>query len=348
MKYGLILTVAVSAIVVAPATRSQEEKSTPKAEGFKALDHFVAAWNTEVTDKPAKWLPQGGKRNVQESISWILKDRFILGREVSRPDGGKALWLMTYDPKAKTYPFWYFNTSGVLGGEWSSTWDEATKTLTGKATDTPKGWTSRGTNHFPDGNTDQVAVWMKDETGTLLFDSASQKTRQPPEAGEKTLAQWSKQTPDDKLPPEMKVLERLVGTWDAKAVSKPAQWTPREVRTTSKIVRQWVLDGRFLQDTSEISDGSESLSLLTYDPQMKAYRSWWFSSEGHTSKSGGKWDAASETLSFRSNLGNGLTSYGSVRFIDRNRHSWRVVVRDGGGKLYFDTQWTVTRRTNDG
>jgi hypothetical protein len=251
---------------------------------------------------------------------------------------------MTYDPNAKTYPLWYFNTTGVFGGEWSSTWDDAARTLTATATDTPKGWTSRGTNHFPDQNTDQVAVWMKDETGTVLFDSVTRKTRQPAEYGEKVLAQWSRQKPGENLPPEMKVLDRLAGTWDAKVVFKPAQWTPSEVRTTSKNTRTWVLDGQFLQDTSEISDGTQGFSLVTYDPQMKAYRSWWFNSEGRTSKSGGKWDAAAETLSFRADLGDGLTSYSSVRFIDRDRHDWKVMVKDGDGKLYFHGEWVVTRR----
>lgn len=37
---------------------------------------------------------------------------------------------------------------------------------------------------------------------------------------------------------------------------------------------------------------------MTYDPQMKAYRGWWFNSEGHTSKWTGEWDDKTETISF--------------------------------------------------
>jgi hypothetical protein len=344
MKHRLIAAV-VSVLLVPMAAPSAEEEARPRGDGFEALDHFVGVWKTDVTDKPAKWLPKGAKRNVQESTSWILKDRFILGREVSQPDGVKSLWLLTYDPQAKTYPLWYFNTTGVLGGEWSGTWDAASKTYTAKATDTPKGWTSRGTNHFPDKNTNRAAVWMKDDAGTLLFESVAKKTRQPAQAGTKTLAEWSKaRNPAAKQPPEMKVLERLVGRWDAKAVFKPAASTPKEVRTTSKITRTWVLDDRFLQDTSEGSDGSESFSLVTYDPQQKAYRSWWFNSEGHTSKSTGQWDAASQTILFKEDLGKGLTSRASVRFIDKDRHDWIVIIKDSDGKLYFHGEWTVTRR----
>lgn len=116
------------------------------------------------------------------------------------------------------------------------------------------------------------------------------------------------------------------------------------MRTTSKVTRTWVLDGRFVLDTSEVSDGSEGLSLLTYDPQMKAYRGWWFNSEGHRNKSTGQWDADTQTFSFKADLDDGLTSHSSVRFIDQDRHDWKVIVRDGGGKLYFHGEWNVSRR----
>jgi hypothetical protein len=184
---------------------------------------------------------------------------------------------------------------------------------------------------------------MKDEAGTLLFHSNATKTRQPANAGKQMLAEWSRQKPEEKLPPELKVLQRLAGTWDVKGISRPAAWTPKEVRTTSKVTRKWVLDGRFLQDNSEISDGTESISLLTYDPQKKAYRSWWFSSQGNSSKSTGQWGAAAETMSFTADLGDGLTSRDSVRFLDQDRHDWHVVVRDRDGKLYFDGAWKVAR-----
>jgi WD40 repeat protein/serine/threonine protein kinase len=170
-------------LLSAPSSNAHDAPRRPPE--LKVLDQFVGAWKADVIDKPAKFRPRGGKREDRESIAWILKDRFILGRGISAPEGVKSLWLMTYDPKAKSYPFWFFDTSGVFGGEWSSTWNDATKTLTGKATDTPPGWTTGGTNHFPDKDTDRVVFWMKDNDGTLLFDSLATKRRQPPEAGPK-------------------------------------------------------------------------------------------------------------------------------------------------------------------
>jgi hypothetical protein len=87
MKPGLIFAAVVSVVAVPTAICSQDEKATPKSEGPKVLEAFVGAWKTEVTDKPAKWLPGGAKRQVQESISQILNKRFILGREADRTAG---------------------------------------------------------------------------------------------------------------------------------------------------------------------------------------------------------------------------------------------------------------------
>lgn len=338
MRHGFLYATILCVVVIHSAANAQEGK--PRPDGLKALSNFVGSWNTTSTNKVVPDIKTTGK----ESTAWILKERFILGRESSQPDGVKSLWLMTYDSKSSNYRLWYFNNRGGLGGEWGSTWNEDSKTLTGKATDTPPRWTSGATNRFSDKNINQAAFWMKDDSGKLLFDVEAKKTRQPDEAGKEIVAAWSKlEKADPPLPTELKVLERLVGSWDAVAVSKPAEWTPKEVRTTSKITRKWVLDGHFLQETSESSDGTEGLWLMTFDPQMKKYRSWWFNSEGNVSKTAGDSDAIAETMSFSSDLDDGLVSRSSLRFIDDDHHDWRVVITDGTGKLYFDTKWTLTR-----
>ena len=130
MHHHLIATVVLSLVVVQSTAHAQEARP----DGLKALGHYVGSWHTTNTNKV-----DGSKGTVKESTAWILKDRFILGRESSQPDGVKSLWLMTNDPESRTYPFWYFNNKGGLGGEWGGTWDETSKTLTFKATDTPPG-----------------------------------------------------------------------------------------------------------------------------------------------------------------------------------------------------------------
>ena len=126
----------------------------------------------------------------------------------------------------------------------------------------------------------------------------------------------------------------------------PSKLLPQGGKRTVQQTISPILKGRFILGR-EISadDNLKDLWLMTHDPQMKAYRSWWFSSDGYTQKSGGKWDAAAQTIEFRSDLGNGLTSSGGVRSIDNDRHIWTVTIRDGNGKLFFDAQWNVSRWT---
>jgi hypothetical protein len=50
--------------------------------GTEALKHFVGNWKAEVTDKPSKLVSQEAKREVQQNIDWLLKKRFIVGREL--------------------------------------------------------------------------------------------------------------------------------------------------------------------------------------------------------------------------------------------------------------------------
>lgn len=324
------------------AAQAQE---TELADGFKVMDRLVGNWRTEVTDKPSKFVPNDGKFADIESTSPTLKGRFIIGRQIRQGGGDKSLWLMTYNPKTDNHSFWFFSSSGVLGSEWLGKWHEPGRKWYGRANDTPAGWDSQGSIQFPDEKTVKVNVWMKDETGAVLLDSTAEKTRQPDASLEKTLASWAESGATARpLPPELKVLEKLIGEWDAAAVFRPAEWTPKEERSTSKVTRKWVLDGWFLQDTAEISNGSESISLLGYDAGRKKYRGWWFNSEGDRNKSFGDWDEAGGTMSFRADLKDRLVSTSSVKFIDVDHHVWRVQVKDAGGKLFFDGEWTVTRR----
>src|SRR5437879_4321043 len=105
MRSILLSATIVSVLVLVTATAADDAN---KPDGLKPLNHFVGVWNTELTYKPAKRVPNGAKRAIKESTMWILKDRFILGREVNQADGVKLLWLMTYDPKTNAYPFCLF------------------------------------------------------------------------------------------------------------------------------------------------------------------------------------------------------------------------------------------------
>jgi hypothetical protein len=327
-----------------PGAATAPTASTLAAGDPGMLERFAGVWQTTSSMKPCQWFPDGANFAVREVTEPVMNGKYLLGREISTPDGEKRLWIMTYDVKQKTYPFWMFNSAGLMGGQWSLTWDAANNTATGRATDTPAGWTSLGTNRFPDANTNIVDVWMKDEKGTLLLDSHAEKARQPADAAAAILTDWSRSEPSADRPEELKVLGRLAGTWEAVVVSKPAVWTPKQTETTATWQREWILNERFLLATRTDGNETSQLSLFSCDPQSRDYRYWSFTPDGSPSQSRGGWIASEQAFAFQSEPRDGKTMTMSVRFVSDDQHEWQLTVLDDDGTKYLDMAVTTTRR----
>ncbi|MCO6459554.1 MAG: DUF1579 family protein [Pirellulaceae bacterium] len=323
------------------ADAQQPAADVPKDE---VLQRFVGAWDLKSTHKPAKWHPDGAESTGKESTVWALKNRVIMIRDVSSPDGRKGLYIATHDPQQDAYRFWGFDSHGLLGGEWLLKWNAEASATIGRATDLPRGWTSGGQNRFPDGNTNLVSFWIRDDTGALLLDGSGRKDRLPAAREAAIVAEWKKHEPPTDLPAELKVLGRMIGEWDTVTVQRPAEWTPAGGRSTAKITREWILNGRFVMDTSTHSSGDESIAILGYDPGQKTYRSWWFNSLGHRNDSRGQWDEASKTLAYQSKLEDGKAMRSQVRFADASQEVWQFQVTDADGKVYLEMEITATRR----
>ncbi len=332
-----LLAVAVAFFLAASVVRADE------TDPDKVLDRFVGVWKNDISRKGPE-APEGRKLTSDEVIARSLKGRFLIGREMNPKSDVKVMWFMTRDLDGKGYTWTFFNTLGLLGTEWKGTWDEAAGTLTSKSSDAPATWSSEAVNHFAGKDKVEANAWMKNDKGESIFEMSLTKVRQPAESSEKVLAAWTADAkPDAQLSAELKVLDRLVGTWDVTALSKKAEWTPEDATIKSKVVRSWVLNRRFVQDVSTGDDGTESINLFTFDAKRSEYRSWWFSSPGYTSKSTGQWDAAGKTLRTKSTLPTGQKADGSVRFADDDHHEWKILITDADGKVYFDCAWKCVR-----
>ncbi|MDA1053275.1 MAG: DUF1579 family protein, partial [Planctomycetota bacterium] len=305
-------------LLVTLTASAQEQAANPKDE---VLQRFVGVWDLKSTLKPAKWNPEGGEFTGKESTVWTLKNRVILIRDMSQPDGRKGLYISLHDAARDAYPFWCFDSNGLMGTQWLLKWNGDASAAVGRSTDSPPAWTSGGQNRFPDANTNLVSYWMRDENGELLLENSGRKDRLPAEREAAIVAAWKKHEPPADLLAELKVLDRMIGTWDTVSTMKPAEWTPEGDSSTAKIKREWILNGRFVMDTSIHSNGDESIALIGYDLGQKAYRSWWFNSQGEfpRSPSTGSWNESKQTLSYVSELGDGKTMRSSVRFADPNQ-----------------------------
>jgi hypothetical protein len=143
---------------------------------------------------------------------------------------------------------------------------------------------------------------------------------------------------------ELKVLERLIGNWESDLPYKPAEWTPKELQTNRTYQGQWVLNGRLIMSTIKDSDGTESLFLWAYDPQVHKYKMWRFTSTGQITKSSGDWDGNSNTLITQSALNAELDFRMRVHLTDDNQDDWVGTVTNKMGKLFFHMDGQRKRR----
>lgn len=153
-------------------------------------------------------------------------------------------------------------------------------------------------------------------------------------------------TPDPQVP-ELKPLQRFIGSWETQVVSKPAQWTPERTTMTFTSKGEWILGGRVLQGKAVWSpSGVKALALMSYDAENKEYRQWYFDSSGAMPRGDnrGKWDEATKTFTWKSTFRNGNTSTQIHRFIDDEKHEWTSVFKDRRGRVLLDMEAKVKRK----
>lgn len=158
-----------------------------------------------------------------------------------------------------------------------------------------------------------------------------------------SVAQDDKDHEGQPKPPELNVLEKLIGTWDSETIAKPAVWTPQEVRTKGTLTREWVLNRRFVQEKGGNSD-NPSICMFTYDSNKKAYRFWLFTATGNSLELTGQWNGATKTMTWKGDVGNGITTGGPMRFVDDDTIEWTAIARDREGKVYHHMEGKVKRR----
>jgi hypothetical protein len=147
------------------------------------------------------------------------------------------------------------------------------------------------------------------------------------------------------VPPEMKVLEKRLGTWKTSTRIKPAVWTPDAIESTGEEKIELTLKGRFIQGRVRTQPGDiEATWLGTYDTAKKAYRVWYFNSQGNSVEAVGKWDGKANHMIWTSEPQPGITEVSHWRFLDDNTFEWDLIAKDREGKVYLDMKGKLTRK----
>lgn len=139
-------------------------------------------------------------------------------------------------------------------------------------------------------------------------------------------------------------LRRRIGTWSNKIVQKKSAWNPQQRTVMGKEKIQWILDEKFIQGDTTMEDGTKGHWLMTYDPEAKVYRNWFFSNTSFPKgDSIGRWNSELEQMEFEFKFDENL--YGQMRFqfMNDNKLEWEVTIHDDGGQLMMETIGVQTR-----
>jgi hypothetical protein len=151
---------------------------------------------------------------------------------------------------------------------------------------------------------------------------------------------------DPKPPPELQVLE-TIGTWDEVMSNKASEWLPKPGQSTSVTKKTWFLGGKFVR-MEGVSEPTkiEFLSLLAYDPEVKAYRNWFFDSGGAMPRGSvlGTWDAKTRTITWAGTDEAGNKVTGKTTYTDKNNQEWTLLIKSPDGKVMLDIAGKCTRR----
>jgi hypothetical protein len=146
-------------------------------------------------------------------------------------------------------------------------------------------------------------------------------------------------------PPEMKVLQKLAGTWKVVNINRPSKWAPEEKRTTSTDKGELILGGRFLERQGFDDEGNLiHTSMYTYDTEKKAYLWWFWVSNGAFGEFIGTWDAARQTLIFRPRSESRLTGVTTIHFRDEKTLDWSIIAKDADGEIGFHMEGNAVRQ----
>lgn len=131
-------------------------------------------------------------------------------------------------------------------------------------------------------------------------------------------------------PVELDRLDTFVGNWSGTSKIELA-CTDETITCKGTSSAKWDLDERFLIERAQMDMGDlgtmEGISLWTWDPGSKKYRTWWFDSWGGASTGTATYDEATKTWHMKGKgvdpwTGKGTAGKGTGTWTDENSMTW--------------------------
>ncbi len=176
-----------------------------------------------------------------------------------------------------------------------------------------------------DANTIDLRAFLRDAKDNVVQNLPVRLTRVH---GPVTLPDWPAAPT---RPPEMKILDRLVGEWRNEVTVHDVAQPDQSKVQTGRVKVELILGGRFVESigTSETVDHND-YALAWYDSDAKKYRQWLFNGSGNFIEMTGRWDEAAKTLTWASSDGGYERRWD---FKDDDLHGFWNAIRAADGKV---------------
>lgn len=136
----------------------------------------------------------------------------------------------------------------------------------------------------------------------------------------------------------------FLGERDVEFIHRPSIVSPQGSTTQGATSGQWILDGRFLLGQTKVPS-FESMWVMGYDAERKAYRYVLFVSNGRMEENIGQWNETERVFEWQLVNGPpGFTRTSITRRLDDESLESRSVTKNGEGKVQMDLTIKSTRR----
>jgi hypothetical protein len=316
------------------------------ATADQVLPALVGRWDFQMDYKVINGQPVNmSTRGI--AVMDMVARRFLRRRvQTAGGQGLNQLGILSFDAAASEFRDWQFDALGIsLGPVPYGRWDSAKHSITWLV-QAPEKTTSITILRFEDANSVVMEFKVVDKDKNIAH-TLNRLTRSfpPPEAKLVEIDEMVQPLgTDGKLlvpPPEMAVLQRMVGEWRSDGFVK----IPVQAPSKSKITYVPVLGGRYVtsHEKPEYYD-AEFFGLETYDSQNKLYRYWHFASTGPVYEYRGNWDSEKERLTWTGSGPDGNSLTATMQWRGPDQYEQTVQARNSVGQLTTDVLTTVTRR----
>ncbi len=159
-----------------PAELSLSDGPASNPKQLTELKNLVGTWTVQQTNKPSIWFPISKTTTLTEQADWAIGGQFLILYSCDEHLDLKSFGLLTYVPAEKSFHYWHF-AQNVYGGQWSITWDSASRSYQWRAIDMPAGWVGTGINRSVDKDTFDNQALIKDDQDRVLLDMWQEKKR---------------------------------------------------------------------------------------------------------------------------------------------------------------------------